>query len=172
MRQCPSRSESLPELTGTTMAPAVRRAHRPMSPRRPSERALIATDQKDDASRAVAPESCPIGRSFVSVPGSTVSTCQSPPTRPLLDPAPHPCRAGAVAWVAIGLSPLRPPSGRRPCHTRRARRPTPTPPIRDIRATWGTRGTPRIPHTPRLPRLLVLLALVLLGRRAHASAPR
>ena len=83
------------------MAPAVQRAHRPMSPRRPSERALIATDQKDDASRALAPESCPIGRSCVSVPGSTVSTCQSPPTRPLLDPAPHPCRAGAVAWVAI-----------------------------------------------------------------------
>ena len=35
------------------MAPAVRRAHRPMSPRRPSERALVATDQKDDASLAV-----------------------------------------------------------------------------------------------------------------------
>ena len=170
MRQCPSRSESLPELTGTTMAPAVRRAHRPMSPRRPSERALIVTDQKDDASRAVAPESCPIGRSCVSVPGSTVSTCQSPPTRPLLDPAPHPCRAGAVALGVVGLSPLRPPSGRGPCHTRRSHRPTPTPPIRDIRGTRGTRGTrdsPRIPHTPLLPLLPVLLR-----RRTRASAPR
>ena len=95
------------------MAPAVQRAHRPMSPRRPSERALIATDQKDDASRALAPESCPIGRSCMSVPGPTVSTCQSPPTRPLLHPGTPPVSGWSGGLGGGRTEPTAPPPGAR-----------------------------------------------------------
>ena len=83
------------------------------------------------------PTSCPIGRSCMSVPGSTVGTCQSPATRPPLRQALRPLRAGVAAPASAGRLP---PLVRR---FRRGAPPTlPIPPTRCI---------PRTPHPLRIP---------------------